>query len=151
MYVHPALSKSQEAQRPHFDWKKCYLHLFFNPKSSLWGFAPTLSAWLQWRFHLIKKWKYVFSNQFGILWLPATWIMPEKLYGAILCLYFFFWVVIFIILKRSQLHQLCRRKLQHSFAVKCFVDDKTSPNFPLIWGWLDWIFILDELLTKNLG
>ena len=39
-----------------------------------------------------------------------------------------------------RLLQLFRRTLQHCFAVKlqkCFVDDKTSPDFPLAWGQVD--------------
>lgn len=33
----------------------------------------------------------VFLNQFGIPGPSETWIMPDKLYGTILCFVLFFW------------------------------------------------------------
>ena len=85
-----------------------------------------LAQQLQWRFQLKKGVKNLFWRQFGISGLPQTWITADHLNGAILCFHFFPFLSL-------QLLQLFRRNLQCCFAVKlqkCFVDSKTSTNFP---------------------
>lgn len=93
-------------------------------------------------FSLKKGVNGIFSNQFGTLGLQETWIMSEKLCGAILCLFFF----------STHLPQLCRRMLSR---FSCWAPGMFSgrPNFPstieVRRQWLNFHFWVDSSVNTR--
>ena len=81
--------------------------------------------------------------------------MPDELYGATLCFFFFSFVLFHIFKTSLLLLQRFKRKPQRCFAVKlqkCVVDYKTSSDFPLAWRRVDndWSFIFRWTAPNNL-